>query len=75
MEVSLKALEFILSFKKTLPDKVSNVMKLCRNCVGLFYKLLHKLSNQSGNITGEVRIDFILYYPVPGSQMVGTTRK
>ena len=52
-EVSLKSLELLLSFNKTLPDKVSTVMKLCSNCVGFFYKLLHKLASQDGKISGE----------------------
>lgn len=53
LEVSLKSLELLLSFNKTLPDKVSNVMKLCSNCVGFFYKLLHKLANEDGKISGK----------------------
>ena len=53
LEVSLKSLELLLSFNKTVPDKVSNVMKMCSNCVGFFYKLLHKLANQDGKITGK----------------------
>lgn len=52
LEVALKSLTLLLSLDKTLPDKVSNMMKICSNCVGLFYKLLHKLDNQDGKITG-----------------------
>jgi len=55
LEVSLKSLELLLSFNKTVPDKVSNVMKMCSNCVGFFYKLLHKLANQDGKITDTVK--------------------
>ncbi|KAL9989570.1 hypothetical protein ACROYT_G004133 [Oculina patagonica] len=55
LEVSLKSLALLLSLDKTLPDKVSNMMKICSNCVGLFYKLLHKLDKQDGKITETVK--------------------
>ena len=52
MQMSLKCLALLLSLDKTLPDKVSHMMKICSNCVGLFYKLLHKMGKQDGKITG-----------------------
>ena len=52
LQVSLKSLALLLSLDKTLPDKVSHMMKICSNCVGLFYKLLHKMGKQDGKITG-----------------------
>lgn len=52
LEVSLKCLALLLSLDKTLPDKVSHMMKICSNCVGLFYKLLHKMGKQDGKTTG-----------------------
>lgn len=52
LQVSLKSLALLLSLDKTLPDKVSNMMKMCSNCVGLFYKLLHNMEKQEGKITG-----------------------
>ena len=52
LHVSLKSLALLLSLDKTLPDKVSNMMKICSNCVGLFYKLLHNMEKQDGKITG-----------------------
>ncbi|XP_068726857.1 integrator complex subunit 5-like isoform X3 [Montipora capricornis] len=48
LEVSLKTLNLIMSMHKPMPDKVSTLMKLCSNCVVLFYKLLHTLANQHG---------------------------
>ena len=52
LQVSLKSLVLLLSLDKTLPDKVSSVIKMCSNCVVLFYKLLHKMEKQDGQITG-----------------------
>ena len=53
LDVSLKSLELLLSLDKIMPDKVSNMMKICSNCVGLFYKLLNKLRKQDESISGE----------------------
>ena len=62
LDVSLKSLRLLLSLDKILPDKVSNMMKMCNSCVGLFYKLLHKLEKQDGKISGESLITcFTLY--------------
>ncbi|XP_020625038.1 integrator complex subunit 5-like isoform X2 [Orbicella faveolata] len=55
LQVSLKSLALLLSLDKTLPDKVSNMMKMCSNCVGLFYKLLHNMEKQDGKITETVK--------------------
>lgn len=58
LQVSLKSLVLLLSLVKTLPDKVSNVMKMCSNCVVLFYTLLHKMEKEDGQITG-TRVIFV----------------
>ncbi|XP_027049522.1 integrator complex subunit 5-like [Pocillopora damicornis] len=55
LDVSLKSLELLLSLDKIMPDKVSNMMKICSNCVGLFYKLLNKLRKQDGSISETVK--------------------
>ena len=62
LQVSLKSLVLLLSLDKTLPDKVSNVMKMCSNCVVLFYTLLHKMEKEDGQITGTRVICSILKY-------------